>query len=405
MDIGSQISAHILFRDSNTRRPFACKFLNVSRFQSMIPGALKHLHDVGGGAALVERSHADCPDGEDKGFAGKPLPLRGEVVDVIASGFCAQCRVADDDGGVAFCEHRFEIRIVREECALAAPKLCEKNLGESHAGARSRIEGDAVNLFDRYFAAQPPFAESSKKKHEFPDAVALLALEHWAGEHDTAVLVVSTDADWQRFCTAHPRLLWPNNLGGALAAFQDERAQFAADRLAETLVEGLDGKLAQALLAAGRSFARQIGVGLDVRSAFDFTWTYDVHVEAIRWPATDGVLDECEAIDHRDGKVVVRVKGALQTKIAVYFTFSAMTGAGNGTVTVGGSTMVFDDEIPCGMLVTVDGDTSHRVTVRDIEFLPTAHRIAVGEITPEWIDPINAIGLPDATFGVGADGN
>lgn len=264
---------------------------------------------------------------------------------------------------------------------------------------------DMRTLFDRYFAAQPPFAESSKKKHEFPDAVALLALEHWAGEHDTAVLVVSTDADWQRFCTAHPRLLWTNNLGGALAAFQDERAQFAADRLAETLVEGLDGKLAQALLAAGRSFARQIGVGLDVRSAFDFTWTYDVHVEAIRWPATDGVLDECEAIDHRDGKVVVRVKGAPQTKIAVYFTFSAMTGAGNGTVTVGGSTMVFDDEIPCGMLVTVDGDTSHRVTVRDIEFLPTAHRIAVGEITPEWIDPINAIGLPDATFGVGADGN
>jgi len=305
--------------------------------------------------------------------------------------------------------------------ALEQLRVIEYQMDEPALAARMRMEGwlagtraevldvaarvDMRTLFDRYFAAQPPFAESSKKKHEFPDAVALLALEHWAGEHDTAVLVVSTDADWQRFCTAHPRLLWTNNLGGALAAFQDERAQFAADRLAETLVEGLDGKLAQALLAAGRSFARQIGVGLDVRSAFDFTWTYDVHVEAIRWPATDGVLDECEAIDHRDGKVVVRVKGALQTKIAVYFTFSAMTGAGNGTVTVGGSTMVFDDEIPCGMLVTVDGDTSHRVTVRDIEFLPTAHRIAVGEITPEWIDPINAIGLPDATFGVGADGN
>ncbi|RQV56329.1 hypothetical protein DF024_28900 [Burkholderia cenocepacia] len=302
-----------------------------------------------------------------------------------------------------------QLRVIEyqmDEPALAARMRMEDWL----AGTRAEVldvaaRVDMRTLFDRYFAAQPPFAESSKKKHEFPDAVALLALEHWAGEHDTAVLVVSTDADWQRFCTAHPRLLWTNNLGGALAAFQDESAQFAADRLAETLVEGLDGKLAQALLAAGRSFARQIGVGLDVRSAFDFTWTYDVHVEAIRWPATDGVLDECEAIDHRDGKVVVRVKGALQTKIAVYFTFSAMTGAGNGTVTVGGSTMVFDDEIPCGMLVTVDGDTSHRVTVRDIEFLPTAHRIAVGEITPEWIDPINAIGLPDATFGVGADGN
>ncbi|MCR4470036.1 hypothetical protein [Burkholderia sp. SCN-KJ] len=48
---------------------------------------------------------------------------------------------------------------------------------------------------------------TGSRSHEFPDAVALLALEHWAAEHDTAVLVVSTDSDWQRFCSAHPRLL------------------------------------------------------------------------------------------------------------------------------------------------------------------------------------------------------
>lgn len=284
------------------------------------------------------------------------------------------------------------------------------------AGTRAEVldiaaRVDMRTLFERYFAAQPPFAESSKKKHEFPDAVALLALEHWADEHDTAVLVVSTDADWQRFCAAHPRLLWTNNLGGALAAFQDESAQFAAHRLAETLIDGRDGKLSQALLAAARSFALQIGLGLDVRSAFDFTWTYDIHVEAIRWPATDGVLDACEAIDHRDGQVVVRVKGTLQTKIPIYFTFSAGTGAGDATVPIGANIMVFDEEIPCGMLVTVDGDTSHRVTVRDVEFLPTAHRIAVGEIAPEWIDPVNEwvdplneVGPPDDIFDIGADG-
>lgn len=284
------------------------------------------------------------------------------------------------------------------------------------AGTRAEVldvamRVDMRTLFDRYFAAQAPFAESSKKKHEFPDAVALLALEHWADEHDAAVLVVSTDSDWQRFCAAHPRLFWTSNLGGALAAFQDESAQFAAQRLAETLVAGLDAQLSKELLAAGQSFARQIGLGLDARSALDFKWTYNVHVKAIRWPTTDGVLDECEAIDHRDGKVVVWIKGMLQAKVPFYFTFSAQPSAGDATVTVGSSTMVFDEEIPCGILVTVDGDTSHRVAVRDIEFLPTAHWIAVGEISPEsidpldeWTEPLSEMGRPDDPFDVGAAG-
>ncbi|WP_175958358.1 PIN domain-containing protein [Burkholderia sp. BCC0405] len=295
------------------------------------------------------------------------------------------------------------IEYLMDEPATAA----SLRMAEWLAGTRAEVldiaaRVDMRTLFDRYFAAQPPFAESSKKKHEFPDAVALLALEHWAAEHDTAVLVVSTDSDWQRFCSAHPRLLWTNNLAGALAAFQDESAQFAARRLAETLAEGLDEELQNALLAAGRSFARHIGVGIDARSAFDFTWTRDIHVDAIQWPATDGVLDECEAIEHSDGKVVVRIKGVLHTKVVMYFNFSAVSAAGDATVPVGNSMTLFEEEIPCGILVTVDGDTSNRVKVRAIEFLPAAHRIATGEIAPEWIDPpyewtdpSNDIGIPD----------
>ncbi|WP_175907400.1 MULTISPECIES: PIN domain-containing protein [Burkholderia] len=282
-----------------------------------------------------------------------------------------------------------------------------QRMAEWVAGTRAEVldiaaRVDMRSLFDRYFAAQPPFAESSKKKHEFPDAVALLALEHWAAEHDTAVLVVSTDSDWQRFCSAHPRLLWTNNLAGALAAFQDESAQFAARRLAETLAVGLDEKLQNALLAAGRSFARHIGVGIDGRSALDFTWTRDIHVDALQWPATDGLLDECEAIEHSNGKVVVRIKGVLQTKVVMHFNFSAVSAAGDATVPVGNNMTLFEEEIPCGILVTVDSNTSNRVTVRDIEFLPATHRLAIGEIAPEWIDPlyewtdpINDIGLPD----------
>ncbi|MFA8361779.1 PIN domain-containing protein [Burkholderia ubonensis] len=242
---------------------------------------------------------------------------------------------------------------------------------------------DVRTLFDRYFAAQAPFAESSKKKHEFPDAAALLALQHWADEHDTAVLVVSTDSDWQRFCASHPRLIWTNNLSGALGAFQDESAQFAARRLAESLVDGTVPDLMAALVAEGQEFVNQIGLLLDVRSDFDFAWSYRTHLDGISWPSTNGVL-ACEAVDHGNGKVVVGVEGTLMTKIVMTFAFSA--GSGDATFHVGSKTIVQDEEIPCVILVTLDSDTSNRLAFRDIEFLPNTHSIAIGKIEPDWME-------------------
>ncbi|CAM2163107.1 DUF4935 domain-containing protein [Burkholderia cepacia] len=240
-------------------------------------------------------------------------------------------------------------------------------------------------LFDRYFAAQAPFAEAGEKKHEFPDAAALLALEHWADEHETAVLVVSTDSDWQRFCAAHPRLIWTPNLSGALGAFQDESAQFAARRLAESVVDCTAPALTEALLAAARNFVPQVKLLVDAHSsAFDLTWSHLAQLDDIRWSTTNGVLDDFEAIDHRDGKVVVRIEGTLLTKVVMTFTFSAGTGTGDATIPVGDRTMVLDIEIPCAILVTLDADTSRHIVFHDIEFLPTAHAILFGEIEPDW---------------------
>lgn len=53
-------------------------------------------------------------------------------------------------------------------------------------------------LFELYFTSKPPFHKSNEKKHEFPDAVALLSLEAYAG--NSGVLVVSEDKDWVAFC-------------------------------------------------------------------------------------------------------------------------------------------------------------------------------------------------------------
>ncbi|KVL32092.1 hypothetical protein WS98_21330 [Burkholderia territorii] len=157
-----------------------------------------------------------------------------------------------------------------DEPALAA----ERRMVDWLAPTRAEVLDVAARtdmrvLFDRYFAAQAPFAESSKKKQDFPDAAALLALEHWANEKETAVLVVSTDSDWQRFCVAHPRLIWTDNLSGPLGAFQDESTQLVVRCLAESLVGGNVPALKDAMLAAGQNFVHEIVLLVDAHSAFD----------------------------------------------------------------------------------------------------------------------------------------
>lgn len=58
-----------------------------------------------------------------------------------------------------------------------------------------------VEIFENYFSGSPPFGEG-KKKYEFPDAFALLALQREAEDRNRIIYVVSGDSDWEKFCSS-----------------------------------------------------------------------------------------------------------------------------------------------------------------------------------------------------------
>ncbi|MBZ7631468.1 PIN domain-containing protein, partial [Klebsiella michiganensis] len=78
---------------------------------------------------------------------------------------------------------------------------------------------EVAELRDNYFNNKPPFAMSGKKKNEFPDAIALLALEHWAEENDELVFAVAKDGDWKNFCDESDFIDYNENLADALDYF------------------------------------------------------------------------------------------------------------------------------------------------------------------------------------------
>jgi hypothetical protein len=77
-----------------------------------------------------------------------------------------------------------------------------------------KIEVDQVSvveIFENYFSGNPPFGEG-KKKSEFPDAFALLALKKEAKDRNKIIYAVSGDSDWKKFCSSCEDLFWIGKL-------------------------------------------------------------------------------------------------------------------------------------------------------------------------------------------------
>jgi predicted nucleic acid-binding protein len=79
----------------------------------------------------------------------------------------------------------------------------------------------APEVIRRYFAAEPPFETGGKKKHEFPDAFALLSLEARAAAAGRFYLCVSTDSGWKAFSDASDHLICMEDLELALSLFNE----------------------------------------------------------------------------------------------------------------------------------------------------------------------------------------
>lgn len=100
----------------------------------------------------------------------------------------------------------------------------------------SSVSPDSV--FELYFRGAAPFSKKETKKHEFPDAFSLLAIDKFAQEKNTKLLVVSGDKGWQEFCSSAEKLVWVENLVTGLSCFQDESANYACSLIDEEFLKG-----------------------------------------------------------------------------------------------------------------------------------------------------------------------
>lgn len=276
----------------------------------------------------------------------------------------------------------------------SAPLVAEKRLATFYDAIGAEVlpcshQNILSRLVPMYFGGSPPFEKTGDKKHEFPDALALLSLEAWANENDTNVLVVSHDKGWSKYASTSPRITVVDKLGEALERFQPHtKVQEIIAKIKEDELLDHDNHVVDSIRD---EIASQIGATLpwvDADSSFiieeqyadaeyaghDFERSEDgtVHINVVRISGTE---------------VVIEVEAIVDISINAEFSFSARDPIDKDYLSVGSNSYKLKHEVSTDVVVTLTGDFSKgidHIQASEVDASEPEIDIHLGAIEPSW---------------------
>ena len=204
---------------------------------------------------------------------------------------------------------------------------------------------DTETLFDGYFAGTPPFGGGAKKK-EFPDALALNALEAFAEKEAIAILVVSRDKHWNEFCSESQRLYLVDNLEHALALINKPTELLRKTVLNWVAVDGLGYEEVRSHITHDAERISFTADGNSIAGTMEAV-AWDGQVTEMHWPSIDeiDIIHFGETEDADAWEVVLSLPVTLLMRVAVELSFSAFDSIDRETISMGGRVEEVDEEI------------------------------------------------------------
>lgn len=242
-------------------------------------------------------------------------------------------------------------------------------------------------LLQQYFQNKAPFAETGKKKNEFPDAIVLLATEAWAKENDLQVLAVGRDGDWKEYCEMSDNIDYIEDFADALSKFNKETAHFAFLSL-------LTSQLEQENSIDAADFLQRIRSSLEV--ALD-GFTPDQEADSSHYWEPDGChgwLSDFELanhdfkiVDHAEDYVVLEMNAVISVKVEGEFSLSHYDSIDRDYVGLGGIVTTAKEQFESAILVTICGDLNgdlSDVDIEDVEVVDPITSIDFGTLEPDY---------------------
>jgi len=237
-------------------------------------------------------------------------------------------------------------------------------------------------VLSRFVETKPPFGNKEAKKHEFPDAIALLSLEGWAIKNKTGVIAVSSDGDWKRFCVESDHVYYVDDLAHALSVFQagsDDAAGLFKAKLGNGEIEELEEIVLDAIAAQSDK------ISIDFEATAN--WYYEAELQQIQISSEAPLADQLKAFDvveYEDGTLVLQT--SLTIDVTAYFiaSFQHWDSIDREYCGMGSATVSRTEALDLDLIITVlFGNGS--VTIDSVELLPVRTTMDFGEIEPDWM--------------------
>ena len=237
------------------------------------------------------------------------------------------------------------------------------------------------DVIARYFSADPPFSTNEIKKHEFPDAYALLTLESWARNNSTKVLIVSNDSDWVSFCKDKDNLIVVNQLAVALGYFH-RNASVAANLLRDFYQRGKSLELLEEVEQAIQNHVEYMSFDAYYESAFPC----DADIQDVS--AVDFSFDDEDEIfnpiDSGEDFLATETTVTVTLEVNCNFLFTVRDGIDKDYVPIGSASISKKTDLTLPIVISFGGDFGKAPEILEIEITGNRHAINYGYVDPDY---------------------
>lgn len=240
-----------------------------------------------------------------------------------------------------------------------------------------------------YFSTEAPFEDKKDKKNEFPDAIALLALEGWAERNDINIIAVSEDNGWKNYSEDSNRITLVSSLDEALEKFQPHNkvASIIKNIRKDSLLDNNNHvlqKIEQAIIDSIDGY----DIWIEASSYLSFEWeeTSAAYISHYLDKDTEGFV-KIRVISINDESIVLKVGTTVKVEVEASFDFSVRDSIDKDYVGIGTNVCTTIEDYHTDILLTLTGDFSQdfdNIEFSDIEVLETIGQANFGEIEPDW---------------------
>lgn len=250
----------------------------------------------------------------------------------------------------------------------------------------SILEIDSVSLvevMERFYRSDPPFSKGGDKKNEFPDAISLLTLNHYATKNNYRILAISGDKDWVRFAADNEHFDLVKDVSEALNLINKHReeAYNVVEKVLQSLIAGEPEETYQqidALLSDQISMEFPL---IEASSSFYFDYN-DVYLEFSHFYLVDDQFKMLE-ISNDLTSFKIEVEAIINYTASATFSFSAVDHIDDDYFVITDDAHSVDREAETKLLISfsiVDGE----IDILDINITKFPRSINFGDIEPDF---------------------